>query len=308
MDCRFYDKSFPNVEDVVLVQVKSLSDIGAYVSLLEYGNLEGMIQISEMSNRRIRSISKLTRVGQVEVCLVLRVDTDRGYVDLSKRRVNAEDTLKAKDLYSRAKIVHGIMRHVSTITGEDLASVCSQISWPLYKQGGSAYETLRRFVNDGVAPLEITPPLLDALRVAAARKLTPHEVRVRAIFDVTCLHTDGVFAIRDALIAVKMACPEIVMKLVSAPHFLVETSGIGKEACIARINAALLAVEKEVTQREGTYKLVSPPDVIGDDEEELPKLIDEDVSSDEEDGEKPDQGSSSSGSSSDSSSDDEEEA
>jgi translation initiation factor 2 subunit 1 len=37
--------------------------MGAYVSLLEYNGIEGMILLSELSRRRIRSITKLIKVG-----------------------------------------------------------------------------------------------------------------------------------------------------------------------------------------------------------------------------------------------------
>lgn len=52
--------------------------MGAYVKLLEYDNIDGMILLSELSRRRIRSIQKLIRVGRNEVVVVLRVDKDKG--------------------------------------------------------------------------------------------------------------------------------------------------------------------------------------------------------------------------------------
>jgi translation initiation factor 2 alpha subunit (eIF-2alpha) len=36
--------------------------MGAYVQLLEYNNIEGMILLSELTRRRIRSVSKLIKV------------------------------------------------------------------------------------------------------------------------------------------------------------------------------------------------------------------------------------------------------
>jgi translation initiation factor 2 subunit 1 len=45
---------------------------------LEYDNIEGMILLSELSRRRIRSIQKLIRVGRNEVVVVLRVDKEKG--------------------------------------------------------------------------------------------------------------------------------------------------------------------------------------------------------------------------------------
>ena len=291
-ECRYYHKELPEVEDVVLVQVKSLSDIGAYVSLLEYGRVEGMIQISEMSNRRIRSISKLTRVGNIEACLVLRVDADRGYIDLSKKRIHAEDDLKARDAFGKAKLVHGIMRHVSTITGTDVGTICSMIAWRLYKELGplKAYDALRRMVHENNPDLVVSvcselqshPEVLEALVSAASRKLTPHEVRVRAIVDLQCFSADGITAIKEAVASVKSVSEGLSIRVISAPQFLIETSGIGKELCVGRVEESLRKLKVEIESRGGLYRLRSPPDVIGEDEEELPKFEDEEMSSDED--------------------------
>lgn len=76
--CRFYEKKFPDKDEVVMVNVRSIAEMGAYVSLLEYNNIEGMILLSELSRRRIRSINKLIRVGRNEAVMVLRVDQDKG--------------------------------------------------------------------------------------------------------------------------------------------------------------------------------------------------------------------------------------
>ena len=61
-DCRMYEAKYPEVDDVVMIQVKSIAEMGAYVSLMEYSGIEGMILLSELSRRRIRSITKLIKV------------------------------------------------------------------------------------------------------------------------------------------------------------------------------------------------------------------------------------------------------
>lgn len=78
LSCRFYQHRFPEVEDVVMVNVRSIAEMGAYVSLLEYNNIEGMILLSELSRRRIRSINKLIRIGRNECVVVIRVDKEKG--------------------------------------------------------------------------------------------------------------------------------------------------------------------------------------------------------------------------------------
>ena len=119
MNCRMYANQFPEIDDVVMVQVRSIAEMGAYVCLLEYNNIEGMILLSELSRRRIRSVNKLIRVGKQEVCMVLRVDKEKGYIDLSKRRVSAEDVAKCDERFNKSKAVHSIMRHISEVKAVD---------------------------------------------------------------------------------------------------------------------------------------------------------------------------------------------
>jgi translation initiation factor 2 subunit 1 len=78
LQCRMYGQKYPEVDDLVMVNVRQIAEMGAYVHLLEYNNIEGMILLSELSRRRIRSIQKLIRVGKNEVVVVLRVDKERG--------------------------------------------------------------------------------------------------------------------------------------------------------------------------------------------------------------------------------------
>ena len=91
---RYYEQRYPEVDELVMVQVRQIAEMGAYVKLvslfvdrsgrsshvlqLEYDNIEGMILLSELSRRRIRSIQKLIRVGRNEVVVVLRVDREKG--------------------------------------------------------------------------------------------------------------------------------------------------------------------------------------------------------------------------------------
>lgn len=60
------------------LEIKSLTHTRVIVKLLEYDDIEGMILLSELSRRRIRSIQKHVKVGKNEVVVVMRVDTDKG--------------------------------------------------------------------------------------------------------------------------------------------------------------------------------------------------------------------------------------
>jgi translation initiation factor 2 subunit 1 len=140
-----------------------IAEMGAYVKLLEYDNIDGMILLSELSRRRIRSIQRLIRIGRNEVVVVLRVDKEKGtfwwqritilggcnadafagYIDLSKRRVSAEDMVKCEERYNKSKSVHSILRHVAEKTNTPLETLYQHIGWPLNKKYGHANDAFK---------------------------------------------------------------------------------------------------------------------------------------------------------------------
>ena len=100
LSCRFYKQIYPETDDVVMVNVRSIAEMGAYVHLLEYKNIEGMILLSELSRRRIRSINKLIRVGRNECVVVIRVDKEKGRFPYSYLNCDIKND-NSISLYSR---------------------------------------------------------------------------------------------------------------------------------------------------------------------------------------------------------------
>ena len=125
-----------------------------------------MILLSELSRRRIRSVQKLIRVGRNEVVVVMRVDPDKGmytfestlrisgYIDLSKRRVSAEEVVKCEEQYEKGKSVDSILTQVAKKRNVSTESLYEKIAWPLHKQYGHSYEAFKLSVTYAGAPLE----------------------------------------------------------------------------------------------------------------------------------------------------------
>ena len=69
-----------------------------------------MILLSELSRRRIRSINKLVRVGRDECAVVVRVDEEKGYIDLSKRRLSDEEKTKCANKFEKVSPLFDLSR------------------------------------------------------------------------------------------------------------------------------------------------------------------------------------------------------
>ena len=90
----FYKKKgLPEVNDVVICTVKKVLPNSVFVEMDEYGK-EGMVHISEVSPGRIRNIRDFVVEGKKIICKVLRINQERGHVDLSLRRVNVSQKMK----------------------------------------------------------------------------------------------------------------------------------------------------------------------------------------------------------------------
>lgn len=54
LSCRFYRNKFPEIEDVVMVNVRSIAEMGAYVDLSEYNNIEGELVFKSKIKLKIK--------------------------------------------------------------------------------------------------------------------------------------------------------------------------------------------------------------------------------------------------------------
>lgn len=72
--------------------------------------MEGLILSTEVTNKRVRLVNKFLKMGKKETMMVLRVDRDKRYIDLSKKKVQSTDAFNAEKFYKKAKMVHNILK------------------------------------------------------------------------------------------------------------------------------------------------------------------------------------------------------
>jgi translation initiation factor 2 subunit 1 len=286
LTCRFYEHRFPEVEDVVMVNVRSIAEMGAYVHLLEYNNIEGMILLSELSRRRIRSINKLIRVGRTECVVVIRVDKEKGYIDLSKRRVSPEEVAKCEEKFAKARAVNSILRHVAELlsfdTDEQLEELYVQTAWffdKKYKKPGAAYEAFKHAVampeilDECNLEADVLKVLIDNIK----RRLTPQAVKIRTDIEVACYSYEGVDAVKNALRAgLNMSTEEMPIKinLISPPVYVVTTQTLERQEGLAKLNTAINVIKENIEEAGGVFNIKEAPRVVSAmDEIELAKQL-----------------------------------
>jgi translation initiation factor 2 subunit 1 len=106
-----------------------------------------MIYSSEMTRKRVKYVKKVVKEGREEVLRVLRVDTQQGYIDLSKKAVKPEEIEDFKENYLKSKTVHGIMKLLAFKCKMDLDKIYPLVCWPLYKEYNHAHDAFKEILK-----------------------------------------------------------------------------------------------------------------------------------------------------------------
>ncbi|TID26792.1 eukaryotic translation initiation factor 2 subunit alpha [Venturia nashicola] len=297
-NCRFYEERYPEIDSFVMVNVKQIAEMGAYVKLLEYDNIDGMILLSELSRRRIRSIQKLIRVGRNEVVVVLRVDKEKGYIDLSKRRVSPEDIIKCEERYNKSKMVHSIMRHVAEKTSTPINDLYETIGWPLNKKYGHAIDAFKLSITnpDVWADIQFPSDVAKAeLQSYIGKRLTPQPTKVRADVEVTCFGYEGIDAVKEALRKAEAKnTPDnmVKVKLVSPPLYVLTSQCLDKAVGLESLEESIKDIDASIKAAGGSCVVkMAPKAVTESDDAELQALMEKkerenlEVSGDEDESE-----------------------
>ncbi|KAL0214076.1 hypothetical protein P9112_006260 [Eukaryota sp. TZLM1-RC] len=275
--CRFYENEFPEVDELVLVHVERIDEMGAYVSLLEYDNRQAMILLSEITRKRARTLATVIRVGRQECAVVLRVDT-KGYIDLSKRRLMQDDLVACEAKFYKGKTVHNIFINVAQTCKVDLKPILQAICWPLYRKYKHAFDALTKFVggHDIFADLleenpNIPKEWINATKERVLKVMAPQAVKIRTEFELTCTGFEGVEALKSALNAgvAHGNQGEIEAKLIAPPLYVLSLTSEDKDGAINKLNGALEAVKAEIEKNEGSMVIKTAPRAVSQQDDRM---------------------------------------
>ncbi|GAU99709.1 hypothetical protein RvY_10668 [Ramazzottius varieornatus] len=279
LKCRYYAQKLPEIEDVVLANVRSIQEMGAYVDLQEYNDTEGMILLSELSRRRIRSINKLIRVGRSEVVVVIRVDKEKGYIDLSKRRVSQADIVKAEEKFAKAKAVNSILRHTAEVlhfkTDQQLEDLHWKTAWYFdtkFKKQAASYDVFKAAVTDPTVLDEcnLEENVKEVLLNNIKRRLTPQAVKIRADVEVACYGYEGIDAVKEALRAGLTLSTEdspVKINLIAPPTYVMTTTTLERTEGLKLLGDALNLIKERIEKYGGRFSIQMAPKVVTDTEE-----------------------------------------
>jgi translation initiation factor 2 subunit 1 len=220
---------WPESGDLVMATIESVMDYGAYANLDEYKR-QGFLHISEISSARIRNVRDIVRENQKMVLKVLRVNVEKGHIDLSLRRVTKRERIEKIKSWKKDRKGEALLHAVAEKVGLPVHEVYQKAGVILEEKYG-LYEGFEKVVKEGaevLTELDIPEDIAKAIVQVAEERIKIKMVTVRGTLTIRCMKPNGVKAIKDAFLDAKplkkTKDAKIEFSVIAAPRYSVKVS------------------------------------------------------------------------------------
>jgi translation initiation factor 2 subunit 1 len=248
---------WPEVGDLVIATIETVTDYGAYAKLDEYGK-RGLLHVSEISSSWIRNIRDFVRENQKMVLKVLRVDPEKGHVDLSLRRVTKRERIEKIKSWKKDRKAEALLRGVAEKTGLSADEIYQKAGQLLEEKFG-LYEGFERIVKEGpeiLTKLGVSEELANAFSQVAEERIKVKLVKVRGVIEVRCMKPNGVECIQDSFASAKKAektrDSKVEFYVIAAPKYSVEVAADNWKRAEELLQKVSQAVVTNVTKAGGS--------------------------------------------------------
>ncbi len=249
---------FPEEGELVIGTVTSIRNFGAFVTLDEYAKREAFIHLSEVATGWVKYIRDHIREGQKIVARVLRVDSAKGQIDLSLKRINdhqRREKVQSWKNEQRAMRLVGEVAQSLKVSADEAVNLFGPVLVERYGSLFQAFEVAsadpKRFQKEN----ERAPWATAFLRVARESIVPPH-VTILGTLEVSDPGPSGVDHVKAALEAAEKVDPESVeVQYVGAPRYRIRVRASQYKQAEETLRKATDAALKTIKSAggEGTF-------------------------------------------------------
>jgi len=250
---------WPEEAELVVCTVKEVKNFGGFVTLDEYEGKEGFIHIAEVSSGWIKYIRDYVREGQKLVCKVLRVDRDKGHIDLSLKAVNEHQKREKIQEWKNEQKAEKLLAITAERIGITIDEVWDRFGYDLLDKFGSLYRPFEESVIDEntLASEGFTGPWVQTFVQVAKENIVPPAVSIDGYLEITNPRPDGAVHIKEALLkAVKEDGVTVKVQYIGAPRYRLVVRAPDYKTAEEEIQKAAAKVLKHLESKGGGGKFI----------------------------------------------------
>ena len=247
------NQDMPEVGELVLALVTSMSSHGAKVVLEEYNNMYGFLHVSEIATGWVKNVSRFVTVNQKVVLKVIRVDSTRTEVDLSLRQVSGEDRkqkLLSMKRYDKSRSIFDTLQTKAKLTEDQKNEYFDKVE----NQFGTVYSGLEELIRDrGEAfdKLGIPKKVVTELANISKSKISIPMVNVTGIIQVTTQDPDGINLIKNSMSQVlsNKSGKKVEISYLGSPKYKITVYSEDYKSAEKKLSSALEKIKKSIGKK-----------------------------------------------------------
>lgn len=203
----FYKKKgIPETGDILLCTVTKVLPHSVFVKLDEYENKEGVIHISEIAPGRIRNIRDYVSENRKVICKVLKIDEQRGHIDLSLRRVTQSEKIEKNKEIKQEQKAEKLLEGLAKKLNKDKKELEEKVGSRIISSYGLLTPCFQDIASDKIdleKDLKIDPVFANELKALIKEKIKPPSVSITRILKLSCKQPKGIETIKSILLDVQ---------------------------------------------------------------------------------------------------------
>ncbi len=246
---------WPEEGELVVCTVANVKNFGAFVTLDEYESKEGFIHIAEVSSGWIKYIRDYVREGQKVVTKVLRVDQEKGHIDLSLKAVNEHQRREKIQEWKNEQKAENLLGIVATRLGKDAKACWDEFGYDLLDSFGTLYRAFEECVmaEKALEDEGFKGPWVTVFAEVARENIVPPYVTIDGYLEATDYAPDGAMHLRDALLKASKDDETVTVKVqyIGAPKYRLVVRAPDYKSAEDEINKAANRILKALEAKGG---------------------------------------------------------
>lgn len=220
----FVKKGYPEEGDIVFCTITKIHFHSVFVTLDEYEHKQGMIHISEVSPGRIRNLNDYVKEGKVVVCKVLRINKDRGHIDLSLRRVNENQRRAKVEERKQQTIAENILQSYAQLHKTDLKKLYTEVSTILLNEYETLYGAFEDVVEKDVSLVDmgLDKDLATELEKLIRERIKQKEVEIIGELKLESYEEEGAKIVNSFMKKIVAISPLLHVQFLGSGKFKIE--------------------------------------------------------------------------------------
>jgi len=204
-------EGLPEEGELVFCTVIKIQYHAVTVQLDEYGNKLGLIPISEVSAGRIRNIRDFVEENKKVVCKVIRIDPERGHIDLSLRRVNESQKRSKNDSIKQEQKAEKIVEVMAERLKKPAEQLYREVAPIIMKHYSWLFLAFEEVVEKNVSleKLGLSKEMADKFEELIKEKIKPKKVEIIVKISIQTYDEKGLELIKEAFDEVKKIASQL---------------------------------------------------------------------------------------------------